>query len=217
MFGDCPIKRIPSILLLALVHLAVSGCDSGQAAAPAPTPASPQPSALTLTCAVGTADCSTAMLGQTVTFTAQRGDTVVRSATLDFGDGTPGVDFGALTVAASASHEYTRLGAFTARLDVTTTSGDTRSATQAIRVDTRVTASMEAVDLGGLNVLATADVQGAPVARYEWTFDLSGAVVTTTSPRANYTYSAAGFKDLQLRAILSDGRTIRASTQVIVE
>ena len=214
MFGDCPVKRISTVFLLAL---ALAGCDSGQAAAPAPTPAPSQPSALTLTCVIGTADCSTAMLGQTLTFTAVRGDTAVRSATLDFGDGTARVDLGALTAAASASHEYTRLGAFTARLDVATPSGDTRSATQVIQVDTRVTASMEATDIGGLNVLATADVQGAPVMRYEWTFERNGPVVTTTSPRANYTYSAAGFKDLQLRALLSDGRTIRASTQVIVE
>jgi len=211
MFGDYPIKRILSVLLLAL---ALAGCDGGQAAAPAPTP---QSSALTLTCAIGTADCSTAMLGQTLTFTAQRGDVSVTSAMLDFGDGTARVDFGALAAAASASHEYTKLGDFTARLDVTTTNGDTRSATQVIQVDTRVTASMAAVDIGGLTVLATAEVQGAPVVRYEWTFDPSGPLVTTTSPRANFTYSAAGFKDLQLRVLLSDGRTIRASTHVVVE
>ncbi len=201
------------VLALALATT-LAGCDGGQTAAPTPTP---QPSALTLTCAIGTEDCSTAMLGQTVTFTAERGDTTVRSATLDFGDGTPRVDFGVLAAAANASHEYTTLGAFTARLDVTTTSGDARSATQVIQVDTRVTASMAAVDLGGLTALATADVQGAPVASYEWTFDRNGPLVTTALPRATYTYSLAGFKDLQLRVRLVDGRTIRASTHVIVE
>jgi hypothetical protein len=90
---------------------------------------------------------------------------------LNYGDGSPALELGAFTAPATTSHEYMRLGAYTARLDATTVSGETRSATVPIKVDTLVTASIVTTNLGNLNVEAVADISGAPVLRYEWSFE----------------------------------------------
>jgi len=56
---------------------------------------------------------------------------------LNYGDGSPALELGAFTAPATTSHEYMRLGAYTARLDATTVSGETRSATSAPASTTR--------------------------------------------------------------------------------
>jgi hypothetical protein len=156
------------------------------------------------------------MQGQTVTFTAQPGDGGVRSAVLNYGDGSPEVNLGALSAPATVTHEYMRLGAFTARLDATTASGESRSSTVPIEVGTRVTGSIVTRNLGNLNVEAVATVEGAPVARYEWSFEPFLPPVITTEPRAVFTYPSPGFKAVELRAVLTDGRAILASAEVVV-
>ena len=132
------------------------------------------------------------------------------------GDGSPAVELGALAAPATTSHEYMRLGSYTARLDATTMGGETRSATVAIKVDTLVTASIQTTNFGNLNVEAVADVSGAPVARYEWSFEPFLPRVVTTEPRAIFTYPAPGYKAVELHAVLVDGRVIVASAAVIV-
>jgi hypothetical protein len=81
------------------------------------------------------------------------------------------------------------LGTFTARLEVTT---------------------------GDLNVEATADVQGAAVAQDEWLFEPGTPPVVTYQPRVLFAYSSPGYKAVELRAVLADGRVIRGSSHVIV-
>ena len=209
-------RRTDTWIRLLPLALVLSGCDGGQAGV-SPTPMPPAPAGLSLTCGVGTADCSAAMQGQTLTFTARPDGTgAARSATLNFGDGSPAVDLGTFTAVATATHEYQSLGKFTARLDVMTSAGASTSATQLITVDTVVTASISATNLGDLNAVVTADVQGAPVVRYDWVFDPDAPVVSTTEPRAVYTYSTPGYKAVELRALLADGRVILASGHVIV-
>jgi len=194
----------------------LSGCDGGQAGV-SPTTVPPAAAGLSLTCGVGTTDCSAAMQGQTLTFTARPdGAGAARTATLNFGDGSAPLDLGTFTAVATTTHEYQSVGKFIARLDVTTAAGDTRSATQAVTVDTVVTASISATNLGDLNAVATADVEGAPVVRYDWVFDPDAPLVSTSEPRAVYTYSTPGYKAVELRALLADGRVIRASGHVIV-
>jgi hypothetical protein len=173
-------------------------------------------SAVTLTCVLGTADCASVMQGQTLTFTVNPGAAAAgsRSVALTFGDGSA-VELGALTSPATVTHEYQRVGVFVARLDVAS-GADTRSASVTIKVDTVVTASIGATNLGALNVEATADVQGAAVARYEWFFEPGGPAVITFEPRVQYTYGAPGYKAVELQAVLADGRVVRASGHVIV-
>lgn len=201
-------------VLITLLAISCAGCGSD----PAPgAPGSPSPGpSITLRCAIGTGSCAEAMQGQTVTFTAERGTTTIRSATLDFGDGSS-ADAGTLSTATTLPHAYAQTGTFTARLTATESSGQSQTATQEVRVGTVVTASMSVIDLGGLNVLATADVGGAPVVRYEWVFEGTTPNVTTTTNQARYTFSTPGFKDVSMRASLGDGRVVRASAAVVVE
>jgi hypothetical protein len=201
------------LLPLALV---IPGCDGGQSGvSPSPVPA--PAAAFGLTCALGSGDCSAVMEGQTLTFTARPGDAAgsIRSAVLDYGDGTT-VNLGPLTSPVTASHEYTQLGSFTARLDASTAAGETRSASLAIRVNTVVTASIATINRGNLNVEAVADVRGAPVVRYEWSFEPSLPRVVTSGPRALFTYVVPGWKAVEMHATLADGRVVTASAAVIV-
>jgi hypothetical protein len=211
-------RRPATWLRLVPLALVIPGCGGGQTAvspssvsAPAPTPS------VGLTCALGTTDCSSVMQGQTLTFTASPGSvaTGTRSATLTFGDGTPDLDLGTLAAPATVAHEYVRLGTFTARLEVTT-GGEMRAASVAIKVGTVVTASIGATNLGDLNVEATADIQGAAVAQYEWLFEPGAPAVVTFQPRVLFTYSSPGYKAVELKVVLADGRVVRASAHVIV-
>jgi hypothetical protein len=204
--------------LLPLLALVIPGCQGGGQAGPTPSPIAPPPGGLSLSCALGSGDCTWAMLGQTLMFTARQRDgaSALRSALLDYGDGSPVLDLGALTVAATRPHEYTRLGVFTARLDATTASGEARSAAVTIQVGTVVTASIATTNFGNLNVEAVADVQGAPVVSYEWSFEPFLPPVVTTEPRAVFAYALPGYKAVELRARLADGRVVTASAAVIV-
>jgi hypothetical protein len=210
-------RRPATWLRLLPLILVIPGCDGGQTSvSPTPAPPATANAAASLTCVIGTADCASVMQGQTLTFTASPGiGAGSRSALLVFGDGTPGVDLGALPTAATITHEYQRLGTFVARLDVTT-GADTKSSSLTIAVGTVVTASIGATNLGDLNVEATADVQGATVAQYEWLFDPTGPTVVTYGPHVVFTYATPGYKAVELRAVLTDGRVIRASGHVIV-
>lgn len=201
------------IRLLPLLALVLPGCDGGQATV-SPTPA--PVASFSLTCALGSTNCSTVMQGQTLTFTARPGDGGLRSAVVTYGDGSPDVNLGALSAPATFSHEYTRLGSFTARLDATTASGESRSSSVAIEVGTLVTGSIVTRNLGNLNVEAVATIVGAPVARYEWSFEPFLPPVITTEPRAVFTYPSPGFKAVELRAVLTDGRAVVASAEVVV-
>jgi hypothetical protein len=81
-----------------------------------------------------------------------------------------------------------------------------------------VSVSVNAVDLGGRNVLAVADVQGAVATSFEWFFERRPLPdVTTTSNRASYVYDLPGFKDFTVRVTLVDGRRALGSGAVVVE
>jgi hypothetical protein len=73
-----------------------------------------------------------------------------------------------------------------------------------------------AVTTGDLNVEATADIQGTAVAQYEWLFEPGAPDVVTFQPRVLFTYSSPGYKAVELKAVLADGRVVRASGHVIV-
>jgi hypothetical protein len=211
-------RRPATLFRLLAMALVIPGCGAGQPpAAPSPVSVPAPTTSVGLTCALGTTDCSSVMQWQTLTFTASpgAGTTGTRSATLTFGDGTPPLDLGPLASPAAVSHEYASLGTFTARLEVRAGS-EMRSASLTIKVDTIVTASIGATNLGDLNVEATADVQGAAVDRYEWLFEPGSPAVVTFQPRVLFAYSSPGYKAVELKAALADGRVIRASAHVIV-
>ena len=78
--------------------------------------------------------------------------------------------------------------------------------------------SMSVDHLGDYNVLATADVQGAAAVRFEWFFERRELpeVVTSTN-QARYVYATPGFKDVNVRVTLADGRQGLGSGAVVVE
>src|SRR5689334_4027143 len=165
-----PMLRVPGgtrmLVWIALIAaFAVAACGSASPVAPSTTASAAAPQ---LSCAEGLADCSSVMVGETVTFTADPG-TAPRTAALDFGDGVT-TDLGALATPARVQHAYANVGTYTARLAFRDASGTT-SPSLTIRVGSLVTASIGAADVGGLNVVATADVHGGDVSLYEWTFD----------------------------------------------
>jgi hypothetical protein len=203
----------PSRFLCVAAALIAAGC--GAAAPTAPAVVSSASTAPTLLCAIGSGDCSAAMEGESLTFTASRGALALRASSLDLGDGTV-MDLGTLPTPATVTHTYA-IGTFTARLLVTDMTGASQPApAQTVHVGSLVTASVGAADLGGLNVTATADIRGAAVVRYEWNFDPSAAPVVTTEPQAWFTYAAPGYKAVVLKATLADGRVITASSSVVV-
>ena len=209
-------RPAPWLRLLPLA-LVFPGCDGGQAAV-SPTSVPTPAASISLTCVLGSTDCSAVMQGQTLTFTARPGDA---AAACDRPCSPTATARPRSTSARSRrrrrlSHEYNRLGSFTARLDATTAAGETRSATVSIRVNTLVTASIAVTNLGNLNAEALADVQGAPVVRYEWVFEPFLPAITTLEPRVFFTYPSPGYKAVEMRAVLADGRVVMASAAVIV-
>lgn len=81
-----------------------------------------------------------------------------------------------------------------------------------------VAVSVTAVDVGGHNVLATAEVSGATGVQFEWYFERASLpeVVTFTN-QARYVYTLPGFKDFTVRVTLADGRRALGSGHVVVE
>jgi hypothetical protein len=175
---------------------------------------------VTLTCAVGaTTNCSSATVGQLVTFTVARGTTTsnIRSARLDFGDGQ-GVDLGTLSGTVTISHAYTAAGTYTATLTATDVNGETTTATQIVQVRGVVGVTVTATNNGNRQVTATATLSGSQssAVQYEWTFEGSTPNVVTTTNQATYTYGSSGAKTISVRVTLSDGSTATGSTSITV-
>jgi hypothetical protein len=170
-----------------------------------------------LSCAVGTAtNCANVNQGQSVVFTAQRGTTTssIVSSTLDFGDGSGTVSLGPLSSAVTVPHAYGQAGTYTATLTATDVSGETTSDTEIVQVLAPPTASVSAVVTAPLTVTATATTSVAAT-QYVWTFE-GTTTQTTSSNTATHTYTTAGTKTVSVTATLVDGRTVSASTQVVV-
>jgi PKD repeat protein len=173
---------------------------------------------VTLACAVGTTqNCATVNQGQSVVFTAQRGGTTstIVSSSLDFGDNSSPVSLGALASATTVPHVYTQAGTYTARLTATDINGETTTDTEIVRVLAAATASVSATVTSGTTVQATASTS-VSATQYAWTFEGTTANQTTSSNTAVYTYATSGTKTVSVTITLTDGRTVTASTQVVV-
>jgi len=170
-----------------------------------------------LSCAVGAAtNCANANQGQSVVFTAQRGGTTsaIASATLDFGDGSSQA-LGSLASPSTVPHVYNSAGTFTAVLTATDVNGETASDTEIVQVLAAATASVSATVTSGRTVQATATTSPAAT-QYAWTFEGTTTNFTTSSGTTTFTYATSGTKTVSVTATLVDGRTVLASTQVVV-
>lgn len=110
-------------------------------------------------------------------------------------------------------------GAAVGTAEVRATSGSTAS-TNALQLSvggTSIQVSVNARDLGGFNVEATAVVTGATPVQFEWFFQRGSLPeVITTAGLARYLYPSPGFKDINVRVTLSDGRRALGSAAVII-
>jgi hypothetical protein len=110
-------------------------------------------------------------------------------------------------------------GGVTGVADVRAQVGTAQSGPIQLSVGTSaVQIAVDARALGGLNVLATANVSGGQAVRYEWYFERAASpeVISATN-QARYIYPSPGFKDLTVRVTLADGRRILGSAAVIVD
>jgi hypothetical protein len=110
-------------------------------------------------------------------------------------------------------------GGATGMADVRAKVGAVQSGPIQLSVGTStVQVAVDARALGGLNVVATANVSGGQAVQYEWYFERAATPeVISASNQARYIYPSPGFKDLTVRVTLADGRRILGSAAVIVD
>ena len=162
-----------------------------------------------LKCAIGTVlTCTTATVGQIITFTAERADgsANLTTATLDFGDNTS-VNLGTLSSSTNVPHAYTQAGTYTARLTGTDANGESSTATQVIQVSAGVSVLLEvSATPGTLTVTATVTVSGGAATQFAWNFDGgTNPNYVTTSPQQSHTYATNGMKTVTVTVTLGDG------------
>jgi adhesin/invasin len=174
--------------------------------------------AVTLTCtSSASANCAALNVGDVAVFTANRAASTsnIRSARLDFGDGT-GVDLGTLSGPVTAAHQYTLASAYTVRLTATDVNGEVTTATLITIVQEAATVILN-LNLAPNNrrIDATATVTGCTPQRYDWNFgtDADTPTLTTTNNSASATYNTGGTKTVTVTIRCVDGRTTQTSGQ----
>jgi len=194
----------------------VSATAAGKTAVTTKVTAQPGPS-VTFTCtAASSSNCSALNVGDVASFNIARGTTTsyIRSATLDFGDGTM-VDLGNLSGPVTASHQYTTPGTFTVRLIATDVNGEVATSTLVLVVQEVVSISLSLTQQGAHGVFAEATVIGCTAQRYDWNFG-NGATPASFSTGGNTASSTyvAGTKTVIVTARCTDGRTAQTSGQI---
>jgi PKD repeat protein len=174
--------------------------------------------AVTLTCTSSTsANCSTLNVGDVAVFTATRGTTssTIRSAILDFGDGSV-VDLGNLSGTVSASHQYNQAGAYTVRLTATDVNGEVSTSTLIIIVQEPVNLLLNLSNPTSRRISATATVTGCTPQRFDWNFgnDAVTQTLSTTTNQASSDYNTGGSKTVSVTVRCTDGRTTQTSAQL---
>lgn len=196
----------------------VSASAGGKAAATAAkVTAQPGPS-ITLTCTSATSsNCSTLNVGDVAAFTVARGQTTsnIRSATMDFGDGTI-LDLGNLSSSVTASHQYTQAGTYTVRVSATDVNGEVATSTLVVIVQEIVSISLTLSNPTSRKIDAQATVIGCIPQRFDWNFGNGStpSSFSTAGNTASSTYATGGTKTVIVSARCTDGRTAQTSSQL---
>jgi adhesin/invasin len=204
------------VTLTTNVDTSVTATAGTKTSTAATITAQPGPS-VALTCAIGaTPGCATATVGQTIVFTAQRGQGTSNlvSATLDFGDNSS-INLGTLSAPTTVPHTYSQTGTYTARLTGTDANGESSTSIQVIQVNAPTAIVNASITTAPRTVTATATVSGT-VTQYQWNWDDATPVTNTTSPSAVHTYGAAGEYDIVMTATLQGGTTVSATVTIVV-
>jgi hypothetical protein len=196
------------------------GSTSGQVSATVTVTVNPAPTVSIV------GPTGTLTTGEPITFTvnitpAQNSTTQVRSANIDFGDGSR-VQLGAVSGAAlTVQNRYTTPGTFTVRLTVTDTLGFETTAATVIVVQAQpplsVSVSITKTTSGAdtlVTFTATVLPATATVLSYEWNFG-DGTTRVTTSPQVVYSYPTASLpRPASVRVTTTTGLT--TTTEVVV-
>jgi hypothetical protein len=207
---------------------------------------------VTITCAPasGTGNCaaiqaSTSDNTATVIFTVTRptGSSALRSAVIDFGDGTTQALGNLAGGTATVTHTYSgptgsTARPFTATVLATDINGESQSASTTVIVtpratptplSVRLTAAKEAATSNGQRWTFTATVTGGgegttnvPVESYRWNFGDGTEEVTTSSNEVVHIYNNDNINDPQQRTVTvtvrtQDGRTAVGRTEILVD
>jgi adhesin/invasin len=157
----------------------------------------------------------------TFTVTVTAGGAVVRSATVDFGDGAsqPVSNSGA----SSVTHTYSRSGSFAVTASATDAAGETAGATASVivqNVTVNVTLSWSPATVKtnlpvDFTATATTNPSGVPISRYQWF--INGVLIATTSGnQMSYIPPAAGTYEVRVRVETTSGSSGEALRYVVV-
>ncbi len=193
--------------------------------------------AITLKCtpAVGTGTCaavaaSDATNAATVSFDIAKasGSSVLRDATINFGDGTS-QGLGTLAAAITVAHSYGgsssgSTATYTALVTATDVDNERTSASAIVNVTPRsaltvdLAASQSSSVAGqGQTVTFTATVAGGVAQSFGWDFDGDGTVdATTSSNKTTRVYTSNGRYTATVTVQTTDGRSATARTEFII-
>jgi len=152
------------------------------------------------------------------------GGAAVRTAAIDFGDGsTQGVSTSGLSV---ATHVYTSSGIYIVTAEATDTAGETATATasvsvQAVVVTVSMTVSPATITTAApaeFTASATTAPAGATIERYEWNFG-DGSVRTTSGSSTSHLYTSGGGRRyvVSVRAVTITGASGTAQREIVVQ
>ena len=191
------------------------------------------PAAGTGNCAAIQASTSNNTATVIVTVTKPTGSSALRSAVLDFGDGTSQALGNLAGGTVTVTHTYegpsgTTNRAYTATLLATDINGESAAASTTVIITPRsrqlnvtLAADTPTVVAGvGATVELTATVTpttgGADVVqKYEWSFG-DGAEAETSGSTTSHVYTENGVKTATVKVTTTDGRTASATTQFII-
>jgi hypothetical protein len=150
------------------------------------------------------------------------GGAVVRTATIDFGDGgTQSVSTSGLS---TVTHTYSVSGLYTVRAVATDAVGESATALASVSVQTVVvtvslTVSGTITTTTPVEFIATATTipSGATIERYEWDFG-DGTARTTSSNSTSHLYSVGGGRRyvVTVRAVTTSGASGSAQREIVV-
>jgi len=150
-----------------------------------------------------------------VTITTAAGAAAVRTAFIDFGDGSR--EAIGNTGPTSVSHTFANPGTYTVTAWATDAAGETGrgvaviNVAPAVPINVTVTASTS----GGVTTFTTTVLPSdAKIARYEWNFGDGSPIRVTTGGSTTYVYTASGTYTVVVRVVTNDGREGLGQIQV---
>jgi adhesin/invasin len=150
------------------------------------------------------------------------GGAVVRTATIDFGDGdSQAVSTSGLS---SATHTYAASGTYVVTARATDSGGETTTATASVSVQNVVvtvtltgSSTVTTTTPAEFTASATTSPSGATIERYEWNFG-DGSTRITSGGSTNHLYQSGGGRryTVTVRAVTTSGASGSAQREIVV-